>query len=747
MAVFAEVLAGLDEELVEYISGLVEDAEDDEVMEQVAEFLLSAEYCADEAAAASKVSELWRALGRDQKKKKNNNNNNNNNNNAAEEVCLPKISASSEVVAAGMTTSNAALLAARDVSWDASRPKVAVNQTTSSCSSRIVEGPPKQQEQQRRRPEKEKKTKNTRKAAEKTRQVELRAEMEAAKERSVRERWRSGGFKGAIEAKSFTLANPGGGRDLLEEAGLALVRGRRYALVGRNGKGKSTLLQALAARRVGDIPVACSVHYASQDVTLSEEEGELRPVEVVARADVERRVLLEDKARGGQDARELELTLERLELCAGAEERAETLLADLGFSKELRSRPMKALSGGWRVRTFLAAALFSKPDLLLLDEPTNHLSISAVLWLAEELTTSPVWADRIVVVVSHDRVFLEDVCTDVLHISGAARRLTQTHGSYRVWAARRAEQKLAWDRERSRRRAEIDKLDEYAGHGFRYGGSSSQIAKMKMKERQADKLRAETEALAGDFAALQEDAELPITLRAGGTDVPGNLVSLRAVGFAYPGAGPLFLNAELAVRANSRIVFVGENGNGKTTLVKLILGLLDPTRGEVLRSPHARLALVNQHHADQIDLSKTPLDFMRGKFPGDGSYDHDLKLRAHLASCGVTGTNPDLQNVPASALSGGQRSRVALAAVSYVAPHVLVLDEPTNNLDLESVAALADCVRKFEGAVVCVSHDIFFVSQVADECWVVAKNAVKKAASFQAYVDKHKNQSRKHRRR
>ena len=173
------------------------------------------------------------------------------------------------------------------------------------------------------------------------------------------------------------------------------------------------------------------------------------------------------------------------------------------------------------------------------------------------------------------------------------------------------------------------------------------------------------------------------------------------------------------------------------------MGTLEPSEGEIKRSSHARFALVNQHHADQIDLTLTPLEFLQEKFPGDGSYEHLQKLRGHLSSCGVTsgssnamagGTKiKDLQNTPASALSGGQRSRVALAAVSYARPHVLVLDEPTNNLDLESVATLAECVQNFEGAVICVSHDQFFVQAVANEAWVVNNGQVKQVESFESY--------------
>ena len=252
---------------------------------------------------------------------------------------------------------------------------------------------------------------------------------------------------------------------------------------------------------------------------------------------------------------------------------------------------------------------------------------------------------------------------------------------------------------------------------------------------------------------------MPLSLKAGGA-LSGHLIQLRGVGFGYPGStAPLFDGAEFSIDSKSRIVLLGENGNGKTTLVKLLLGDLAPTSGEVVRSGAARVALVNQHHADQIDLALTPLQFMVEKYhgtrlgpgasharsptahpapppyryPGDESYGHEQGLRSHLSSCGVPA---ELQALPASALSGGQRSRVALAAVSYAEPHVLILDEPTNNLDLESVAALADCVQRFDGGVVLVSHDQFFVGEVANEVWVVGDGKVAKAESFESYRKK-----------
>ena len=341
------------------------------------------------------------------------------------------------------------------------------------------------------------------------------------------------------------------------------------------------------------------------------------------------------------------------------------------------------------------------------------------MWLARELATSDTWKERIIVIVSHDRHFLDEVCTDCLHISGAARRLTQSRGNYSLWAKRRADELALFIKEQAKRQAEIDTLREYAGHGFKYGGSASQINKMGMKAKQADKLEEAQNENADKNLALMEDMELPMKISAGG-ELDGFVVQLLNVGFGYPNAIParLFENCEFGITSKSRIVLLGENGNGvsselrgcwcgeltvahdvstnltlaivstqKTTLVKLIMGLLEPTEGEIKQNPHARFALVNQHHADQIDLTLTPLQFLQQLYPGDGSYEHTQTLRGHLSSCGVTsgssiakegGTKVfDLQSTPCSALSGGQRSRVALSAVSFSRPHVIVLDEPT----------------------------------------------------------------------
>ena len=550
------------------------------------------------------------------------------------------------------------------------------------------------------------------------------------------------GSIGTIEVGPFNVPNPGGGQDLINDCVLTFVPGRRYALIGRNGTGKSTLLKYLASRRVGD-KVGFSddvfVHYVNQEVTLNEEQEEWLPVDVVLHADVQRRLLLEElkelesNASGEGDVQRISVVHEHLDSIesSSAHARASQLLRSLGFSEELASRKMKQLSGGWRVRTSLAAALFATPDILFLDEPTNHLSIQAVMFLAKELVENPVWKSRIIVCVSHDRHFLDETTTDSLHISGVAKRVTSHRMNYSSWAKKRREQQIALKKRTELRQIKIDTLKEFAGHGFRYGGSSSQINMMQKKASEAKKLELEAEEDQNELADLEEDRENSLSLCAGGELQSQSISMLESCSFRYPNTEKdIFTDVDLSVDSKSRVVLLGENGQGKTTLVKVITNALKSTGGSVKRDHGARISLVNQHHAEQLKYDMTPLQFMLEKYKGDGSYKHEQEIRGHLSSCGVPTA---LQSIPSGSLSGGQRSRVAMAAVSYFKPHLIVLDEPTNNLDLESCEALAKAISDFKGGVILVSHDQFFVEQVGKEFIAIENGRAVRFENFKKY--------------
>jgi len=560
----------------------------------------------------------------------------------------------------------------------------------------------------------------------------LDSEIEAAKANSIVVRAARTNFTSAIKIGPFDLPHPGGLGSLLDNVSFALSNGRRYALIGRNGMGKSTLLRNLAARRCGGLPSAVTTHYVSQEVKLSADQAEWTPAEVVVDADVERKILLKEAQKlegctSVEDNARHRDCLSQLEAigASSAHERATKLLVNLGFTDDLLGRSMKALSGGWRVRVALAAALFAKPDVLFLDEPTNHLSMQAVLWLARELSTSGTWSERIVVLVSHDRFFIDATCTDVLHISGVAKRLTQSKGNYSSWAKARDDLQRGFARRTKVRNDEIAKCKAYIASGQAAAGNTAASG----RRTQIEKLEREAAEEAEELKVLQEDKDLPLCLYSSG-ELDKAAVILKNCEFAYPGAQPLFSKVgnmphEFIIDSSSRHVLVGENGNGKTTLMKLMLGELEPTKGEVVRNRVARFALLNQHHADQIDLRMTPLEFLQSIAPGDGSEASVRHARSELDKSGIVTA---LHDVPAAALSGGQRSRLAMVGVSFSKPHVLFMDEPTNNLDVSAVEALADAVERFDGGVVLVSHDKYFVSRIAKQVWIVGDGKLEPCA-------------------
>ena len=552
-SICTDLLNELDEDILEYIVGALEefqgdgDADPEETATMVSSFLESAGYVDDEEQALNKANELMERVTSVSSKNTSSSNNNDEPQKLSEET--KKLTLSLQDTAVVKTTTSSTI-----------NKNTLMEETTVKANPKKSKG--------------KKNNSSTLLFDQAQRQVaELDQELQAARVAAVHSKATLGAFKGVLDAQSFTLPNPGGGQPLLENAACRLVWGRRYGLIGRNGMGKSTLLKAMAARRVGDLPSNVLVHYVSQEVNLSETQAKKTPIELVVQADLERTMLMQEAtqlsmasekaeldAKGSQRHGEVLARLEEIN-ANSADRRAVTLLDNLGFSKELQARPLSQLSGGWRVRTMLAAAIFAKPDLLLLDEPTNHLSILAVMWLARELATSETWKQRIVVIVSHDRHFLDHVCTDCLHISGAARRLTQSRGNYSQWAKKRRDEQALFEKEQAKRQAEIDSLREYAGHGFKYGGSASQINKMGMKAKQADKLQQAQDEHGQELAALQEDMELSMKIAAGG-ELDGFVVQLKDVAFGYPDAPELFQNCELGITSKSRIVLLGENGNG-----------------------------------------------------------------------------------------------------------------------------------------------------------------------------------------
>ncbi|KAE8144876.1 P-loop containing nucleoside triphosphate hydrolase protein [Aspergillus avenaceus] len=518
-----------------------------------------------------------------------------------------------------------------------------------------------------------------------------------------------------------------GGHRILTDASFTLAYGRRYGLVGQNGIGKSTLLRALSRREVA-IPSHISILHVEQEIT-----GDDTPaLQAVLDADVWRKRLLADQDRitkqlaaleaerssmadTSKDAARLDHEREGLDITLSdihaklsemesdkAESRAASILAGLGFSPERQHFATKTFSGGWRMRLALARALFCEPDLLLLDEPSNMLDVPSITFLSNYLQGYP----STILVVSHDRAFLNEVATDIVHQH--SERLDYYKGAnFDSFYATKEERKKNAKREYEKQMAERAHLQAFIDK-FRYNAAKSSEAQSRIKKLERMPV---LEAPESDYVVHFKFPEVE--------KLSPPIIQMSEVAFGYSKDSPLLKNVDLDVQLDSRIGIVGPNGAGKTTVLKLLTGQLQPTSG--LLSQHARLRIgyFAQHHVDALDLTTSAVSFMAKAYPGKT----DEEYRRHLGAFGITGMT-GLQRM--ELLSGGQKSRVAFACLSLTNPHILVLDEPSNHLDIEGMDALSEALQNFEGGVVMVSHDVTMLQNVCTNLWVCDKGTVTK---------------------
>ncbi|WRT63872.1 uncharacterized protein IL334_000798 [Kwoniella shivajii] len=513
---------------------------------------------------------------------------------------------------------------------------------------------------------------------------------------------------------------------ILAGATLTMAHGRRYGLIGRNGIGKSTLLRHLALREV-PIPTHISVLYVEQEIS----GDDTTALESVLQADVWRhKYITEEKelnvkmeeldkatSREGIAPEEVEAldrekeevlntlgevqkTLVDMEAETGPA-RAGLLLAGLGFSEDDQKRITSSFSGGWRMRLALARALFVKPDLLMLDEPSNMLDLNAIAWLEEYLQT---WNSTLLVV-SHDRAFLDAVATDIIHQH--SQRLDYYKGNFSQFYATKIDRAKQQKKEYETQLAYRQHLQAYIDR-WRYNANRAAQAQSKIK------ILEKLPELEPPEVDDSESFKFPDPEK-----ISPPLLQLDEATFGYTPEKTILRNVNIDVQMDSRIAVIGPNGAGKSTMIKLLTGDLQPIDGRASHNSRCRISYFTQHFVNQLDMTVTPVAFLQSKFPGKVEQEY----RSHLGSFGITGLT-GLQKI--DTLSGGQKARVAFAVLSMQKPHILLLDEPSNHLDIEGIDALIDAIKVFKGGVISISHDERFITNTSNQLWVCADGKVTK---------------------
>jgi ATP-binding cassette subfamily F protein 3 len=492
------------------------------------------------------------------------------------------------------------------------------------------------------------------------------------------------------------------GRLLLDGASARIPEGARVGLVGRNGIGKTTLFRAIAGEigiEHGGIvmPARARIGRLAQEAP----SGPERLIDVVLAADTERSQLLADADRARDPHRIAEIQTRLADIGAhAAPARAASILAGLGFDEDAQQRACTDFSGGWRMRVALAAVLFSEPDLLLLDEPTNYLDLEGTLWLTDHLARYP----RTVIVISHDRDLLDDAVDWILHID--AGKLALYRGGYTAFARQRAERQALNAAAAKKQEAERKHLQAF-------------IDRFKAKATKARQAQSRVKKLAKltPIAPIAEDEVRPIVIPAPAKPLSPPIIALDRVSVGYEPGRPVLRRLTLRIDTDDRIALLGPNGNGKSTLAKLLAGRLAPFDGMITRPDRLQAAYFAQHQLDELVPSQTVYAHVRRLMPDAP----EAKVRARAGGIGFTGERAD---APVETLSGGEKARLLMGLATFEGPHLVILDEPTNHLDIDSRAALVEAINDYPGAAILVSHDRHLIEACADRLWLVGDGTV-----------------------
>ncbi|KAI0123489.1 P-loop containing nucleoside triphosphate hydrolase protein [Xylariales sp. AK1849] len=514
------------------------------------------------------------------------------------------------------------------------------------------------------------------------------------------------------------------GRVLLNDTTLELTMGRRYGLLGENGCGKSTLLKAIAEREY-PVPQHIDIYLLNEGAppsdlgalewVLKEAENEMKRLDDLAER------LLEEEGPESPILLDLYEHMDKMDPSTFAT-RASLILTGLGFDKKTIHKKTKDMSGGWRMRVALGKALFVKPSLLLLDDPTAHLDLEACVWLEEYLKK---W-DRTLVLVSHSQDFLNGVCTTMIDMR--KQSLFYYGGNFDSYVKTKSEQDANQMKAYDKQQTEIEHIKKFIASAGTY---ANLVKQAKSREKILQKMHDD-----GLIEKVDQDREFKFRF-ADADKLPPPVLAFDNVTFSYSGdpKDDLYRNIELGFDMDSRAALVGPNGVGKSTLLRLMTNKISPTAGTVGRHTHLKLGLYSQHSAEQLDLTKSALDFVRDRYR-EKSQDYQF-WRQQLGKYGVSGNT---QTALMGTLSEGQKSRIVFALLAIDQPNMLLLDEPTNGLDIPSIDALADAINHFDGGVIVVSHDFRLLDKIAKQILVCENKSIK---PWDGSIGEYKNYLRK----
>jgi ATP-binding cassette subfamily F protein 3 len=499
------------------------------------------------------------------------------------------------------------------------------------------------------------------------------------------------------------------GRPLIEHASISLPDGARVGFVARNGTGKTSLFKAVFGELQPDdgslqLPKNTRIGRVAQEAP----SGPEPLIDIVLAADRERDTLLKEAETATDATRIADIQHRLIDIDAhSAPARAARILSGLGFDEQAQQRPCSSFSGGWRMRVALAAVLFSEPDLLLLDEPTNHLDLEGTLWLQDYLARYP----RTVLVISHDRDLLDASVDHIMHLND--RKLTLYKGNYTSFDRQRREKLLLDQKAQKKQTEERGRLEAFVAR-FKAKASKARQAQSRMKR--LEKME--------PISVLIDNPVVPFKISNASKPIAPPMLVLENASVGY-GEKVILRNMNLILAPDDRIGLLGANGNGKSTLLKLISGELPLQDGAMHRLDRMMVGYFSQHTLDILNANETPCQHVRHRMPGFT----EAQIRGRTAQIGFSGPRAD---VKVSLLSGGEKARLAFGMAVFEAPHLLILDEPTNHLDIDSREALVEALSEFEGAVILVSHDRHLLDACADELLLVTNGTVE---SFDGDID------------